>query len=90
MIEDFEEFDKIYAEAIRRCNVKLNESKETVALVLKGLRRNMDMFGHALCPCRPRRIALEDPESYSCPCKSLESNIAEKGHCTCKLFVKSD
>lgn len=53
-------------------------------LVAEGLFRNLKEHGAPYCPCR-----LTRNHEDICPCADAASDIAEKGHCKCQLFVSA-
>lgn len=62
--------------------IRLNEDKETVALVRDGLKRT-----GGYCPCRIQRT-----EEYKCMCQEFRDQIADpdfEGYCHCMLYYKS-
>jgi hypothetical protein len=61
--------------------VRLNEDRETVALVQEGLRRT-----GGYCPC-----VLQRTEETKCMCKEFRRQIADpdfEGYCHCRLYYK--
>jgi ferredoxin-thioredoxin reductase catalytic subunit len=62
--------------------VRLNENKEVVAEIKKGLKAK-----GGYCPCR-----LEKTEENKCICKEFREQIADpdfEGYCHCMLYYKS-
>ncbi|MGN0557750.1 MAG: ferredoxin-thioredoxin reductase catalytic domain-containing protein [Acutalibacteraceae bacterium] len=62
--------------------IRLNEDKEIVAMVKKGLKEK-----NGYCPCR-----LEMTEEYKGMCKEFREQIADpdfEGYCHCMLYYKS-
>ena len=61
--------------------IRLNEDKETVAMIKKGLKEK-----GGYCPCR-----LEKTEDNKCMCKEFREQIADpnfEGYCHCMLYYK--
>ena len=61
--------------------VRLNEDKETVAMVREGLKAR-----GGYCPCR-----LEMTEDNKCICKEFREQMADpefEGYCHCRLYYK--
>lgn len=61
--------------------IRLNEDKETVAMIKKGLKEK-----GGYCPCR-----LEKTEDNKCMCKEFRDQIADpnfEGYCHCMLYYK--
>jgi ferredoxin-thioredoxin reductase catalytic subunit len=61
---------------------KLNPNEEILMTVVKGLANNWSKYGKPFCPCRLEKVV--------CPCKYLEDEIKEMGHCHCQLFIKGE
>jgi len=62
--------------------VKLNEDKEIVDMIRKGLKEK-----GGYCPCR-----REMTEETKCMCKEFRDQIADpdfEGYCHCMLYYKS-
>ena len=63
-------------------SVRLNENKEIVDTIKKGLKEK-----NGYCPCR-----LEINEDNKCICKEFREQIADpefEGYCHCMLYYKS-
>lgn len=63
--------------------VRLNENKEVVAQIKKGIRDN-----GGYCPCR----LAKTPEN-KCICQEFKDQIADpafEGYCHCMLYYKSN
>ena len=63
-------------------SVRLNENKEIVETIKKGLKEK-----NGYCPCR-----LEINEDNKCICKEFREQIADsefEGYCHCMLYYKS-
>ena len=61
--------------------IRLNEDKEVVAMISKGLKER-----DGYCPCRVQKL----PE-YKCLCKEFREQIADpnfEGYCHCMLYYK--
>lgn len=62
--------------------VRLNENKEIVDMIRKGLKEK-----DGYCPCR-----LQKTEENKCMCKEFRDQIADpefEGYCHCMLYYKS-
>lgn len=62
--------------------IKLNENKETVALVREGLKNT-----GGYCPCSMIR-----DEDHKCICKEFKDQMADpdfEGYCHCMLYYKT-
>ncbi len=63
-------------------SVRLNENKEIVETIKKGLKEK-----NGYCPCR-----LEINEENKCICREFREQIADpefEGYCHCMLYYKS-
>lgn len=62
--------------------IKLNENKEIVDRIKKGLEEK-----NGYCPCKLQKI-----EENKCMCKEFREQIADpnfEGYCHCRLYYKS-
>jgi len=89
-IEITDEFIQIYKKLILSAAKKVfgecvtfNNDERIVETIIMGELRNIAMFGHAYCPCRPQRI-----REHICPCEPAKRELDEKGICHCGLFIK--
>lgn len=71
-------------------HVKLNPDTATVDRVVKGLIRNKEKYGQALCPCRIRTGDDEIDRFNICPCSDMEKEVNTNGHCKCRLYFKEE
>ena len=55
--------------------------------VLAGLEANQARYGYYLCPCRDGSGNRREDSDIICPCRYVDDDLAESGHCYCGLFV---
>ncbi len=85
---------EIYQENLKRLekvarskNYVLNEDLARQQKVIGLMSANVLQYGKPYCPCKQSRpISLQT--DTLCPCTELEKEIAELGHCYCRLFYK--
>ncbi len=71
-------------------HMHLNEDHKVVNMVIRGLVRNKDKYGRALCPCQIRTGNDETDRKIECPCTNMVEDVNMKGHCKCNLYFKGD
>jgi ferredoxin-thioredoxin reductase catalytic chain len=64
-----------------------NADAERVNKVIGLMTRNLEDFGSYYCPCKQSH-PLEPDKDVLCPCPEAAREIAEEGHCFCRLFYK--
>ncbi|MFH1462180.1 MAG: thioredoxin [bacterium] len=85
---DFEKTVKEYQDFAKRNGLRLNENREVVESLIKGLLENEKKYGQRYCPCRRvKGDPLEDAKNI-CPCSYRLEEIDKTGHCFCGLFFK--
>lgn len=67
--------------------IKLNEDKEHVMEIIKGLLRNEERYGYRSCPCRLASGIKEKDADIICPCVYKDLDVKEYGSCYCGLYV---
>ena len=67
---------------------ELNQKKEVVVGLMRKLLDNEEKYGKKFCPCRVITGNHEEDDKKICPCIFMNSEIEEKGHCHCGLFLK--
>lgn len=89
----FEEDDAYRANRSRlrefaeRAGYVLNADAERVNKVIGLMTRNIGDFGKPYCPCKQSHPLDPDCDTL-CPCREIDREIAEEGHCFCRLFFK--
>jgi len=66
----------------------LNPDARALDIVIRGLARNCQKFGHAYCPCRLRSGDPEKDNEIICPCIFHGDEVEREGHCHCRLFYR--
>ena len=64
-----------------------NPDPDVVESILSALKMRKDKFGEEYCPCRRVTGDKEQDASIICPCIYVEDEVAEQGHCHCRLFT---
>ena len=88
--EQVERMKRGYTFYAQAAGYRLNPDEARVELVLKGLIDREAQYGHRYCPCR---VVTQDPvinKGLVCPCVYYKDEIAEHGHCACKLFFRKE
>jgi len=67
---------------------KLNDNKQIVLGIIRGLLRNKKFKGEIYCPCRVVTGDKEEDKKIICPCIYHKDEIKDDGHCKCTLFWK--
>lgn len=70
--------------------IDLNNDRDIVLDILKGLLRNEERYGYRSCPCRLATGRKEQDEDIICPCKYRDDDIREYGSCYCYLYVSKE
>lgn len=86
--DGLEKIIKEYEEYAHQKGLRLNQNREVVERLVKGLLENEKKHGKRYCPCR--RITgnpTEDAKNI-CPCAYHLEEIERDGHCLCGLFLK--
>jgi len=81
IIEEYEEY-------AARNGYKLNQNREILEGLIRGLLENEKKYGFRYCPCRIVSGNSEEDKSKICPCQFISKEIEEQGHCLCGLFIK--
>lgn len=68
----------------------LNPNKKILDTVIRGLQRSEKRFGERYCPCRLRSGDVEKDRAIICPCIYHRDEIADDGHCHCRLYYRKD
>ncbi|MDR1536160.1 MAG: hypothetical protein LBU64_13910 [Planctomycetota bacterium] len=64
-----------------------NPDAELVDDILAAMAARRKKFGEEYCPCRRVTGDREADKAIICPCVHHQREIAERGHCHCRLFV---
>jgi ferredoxin-thioredoxin reductase catalytic chain len=65
----------------------LNPDEGFLASLVDGLRVNWNRYGYFLCPCRDTEGSRVADAAVICPCKPSWTDVAERGHCYCALYL---
>lgn len=64
-----------------------NPNKDWVDQVVRLMTNNFIELGKYFCPCK-QHYPIDVENDISCPCPELSGEVAEDGHCHCRLFYK--
>ena len=67
---------------------KLNPDKARMEKVLGLMTMNFTATGEHYCPCKQSH-PLDPGVDTICPCPELDDEMAQEGHCSCRLFYRS-
>jgi ferredoxin-thioredoxin reductase catalytic subunit len=70
--------------------IQLNDDREYVLEILKGLLTNEKRYGYRSCPCRLAAGTRERDNDIICPCIYRDPDIKEYGSCYCGLYVTQE
>lgn len=59
-----------------------------VEKVVGLMTRNYDAVGEWICPCKQKTKPAVAGTDITCPCPTLDAEVAATGTCFCRLFVK--
>ena len=65
----------------------LNPETEFTNSLIDGLTTNWNRYGYYLCPCRDTEGSREADAKVICPCAPSWTDIEERGHCFCALYL---
>jgi len=66
-----------------------NAEAERVNKVVGLMTRNFKEFGAYYCPCKQSH-PLDPAKDTLCPCNTIDKELAQEGHCFCRLFYRED
>jgi ferredoxin-thioredoxin reductase catalytic subunit len=67
----------------------LNPDEARVAKVVGLMAQNYDTVGEWICPCKQQHKPPQLGKDKTCPCPEWLDEIANQGHCYCRLFFAS-
>ena len=67
--------------------IRLNQDREFVMDILRGLLTNEHRYGYRSCPCRLASATKQQDSDIICPCVYRDPDIKEYGSCYCELYV---
>ena len=69
--------------------LKLNPDPARVEKVVGLMAKNFDAIGEWVCPCKQKAKPPVKGADITCPCPTLDAEIASAGPCHCRLFVSA-
>lgn len=87
--EEIEALRKEYEAYAKEHGLQLNPDEAIVERILRALLMREKKLHYRYCPCR---VVTGDPardEKIICPCAHTLEEVATKGQCLCRLFVKA-
>ncbi len=75
---------------VRSQGIELNNDRELVLDIIKGLLKNEERYGYRSCPCRLATGRQNLDEDIICPCRYRDDDIREFGSCYCYLYVSKE
>jgi ferredoxin-thioredoxin reductase catalytic subunit len=88
LTKDEKDLIKISEDYANSQGFKLNDNKQIVLGIIRGLLRNKKFKGDIYCPCRIVTDNKEEDKKIICPCIYHKDEIKKDGHCKCTLFWK--
>jgi len=70
--------------------IRLNNDREFVLDILRGLLTNEQRYGYRSCPCRLAWADKGRDKDIICPCAYRDPDIREYGSCYCSLYVSAE
>lgn len=64
----------------------LNPDQARVQKVVGLMTENFKEHGHYYCPCKQEDGPPVEGTDPLCPCPEMQDEIAQDGHCACRLF----
>ena len=64
----------------------LNVDSERIRKVVGLMTENLSRHGNYYCPCKLKDRVPVEGKDVVCPCPEVEMEIADTGHCFCRLF----
>ncbi|MBN1911388.1 MAG: hypothetical protein JW818_16715 [Pirellulales bacterium] len=66
----------------------LNPDQERVQKVVGLMTENFTAVGEYVCPCKQQHKPPVKGADTLCPCPEMMDEVAQEGHCFCRLFFK--
>jgi ferredoxin-thioredoxin reductase catalytic subunit len=66
--------------------LRLNPDQARVEKVVGLMAKNFDAVGEWVCPCKQKSKPPVSGADITCPCPTLDAEIAASGMCHCRLF----
>jgi len=87
-MEEIEKIIKKYEIYAKENGFRLNQNREVVERIVRGLLEREEKLGFKFCPCRRVTGNQEEDKKIICPCAYHKEEIQRLGHCLCNLFLK--
>ena len=68
----------------------LNPDKARVEKVVGLMTENFSAVGEYVCPCKQTNKPPVKGTDTLCPCPEIWDEVANEGHCFCRLFFKPE
>lgn len=68
----------------------LNPDEARIQSVVSRMAQNFEVVGEWICPCKQQHQPPEKGKDKTCPCPEWLDEIAQQGHCYCRLFFASE
>jgi len=68
----------------------LNPDQARVQKVVELMTENFEEHGDYYCPCKQEDDAPVEGKDPLCPCPEMQDEIAQEGHCACRLFFTKE
>lgn len=85
-----EELYDILAKYAESQGIRLNNNREFVMDIMRGLLTNEERYGYRSCPCRLASGIEPKDKDIVCPCVYRDPDIEEYGSCYCELYVSQE
>ena len=83
---------KQFLKSIRRyartSGYAIQPNKKILAVILKGLLKNIKKYGYRYCPCRKPTGNIIEDKKIICPCIYHKMEIEQDGYCKCMLYYR--
>lgn len=74
----------------RQQGLVLNPDVARVQKVVGLMTANFQAVGEYICPCKQEHKPAQKGMDKTCPCPEWLIEVAQDGHCYCRLFFSSD
>jgi ferredoxin-thioredoxin reductase catalytic subunit len=69
--------------------LRLTQDAARLDKVVGLMARNFDAIQEWVCPCKQKNKPPVQGADITCPCPTLDAEIAASGMCHCRLFVRA-
>jgi ferredoxin-thioredoxin reductase catalytic chain len=70
--------------------MELNNDRDFVLDIMRGLLTNEERYGYRSCPCRLASGSETQDADIICPCRYRDADVKEYGSCYCSLYVSKE